>query len=145
MHVPMSLLAQNAPSYLHLHGYLSFLDNVQLTSNKNKTRRFTCPGDQVVFTCEVFRSSSLEWRNPRIHPPFSYSSNPNTHVVMSQGSFTANLTNFSAEPDTTLLTNFTSTLQVTVSKAMSRNETTVMCLRGNTGENKTDNFTYAGE
>ena len=42
-----------------------------------------------------------------------------------------------------LQANFTSTLQVTVSRTMRRNETTVMCFSG-TLENATDNFTVGG-
>ena len=141
MHVPMSLLAQIAPSCLHLHGYLSFLDNVQLTSNKNTTRRFTCPGDRVVFTCEVFRSSFLEWQNPLINQSTTFTASSPPREVLHRGPFNATLINVTG---INLQANFTSTLQVTVNRTMiMRNETTVTCLSGML-ENATDNFIYAG-
>ena len=140
MHVPMSLLAQIAPSYLHLHGYLSFLDNVQLTSNKNTTRRFTCPGDMVVFTCQVFGSSSLAWRSPLITQRTTYTRISTPPDVLNRDPFTATLINVNGP---NLQANFTSTLQVTVSRMINRTKSTVMCLSDR--ESETDNFTVAGE
>ena len=62
-------------------------------------------------------------------------------MILPRGLLTANLIDISG---TNLNANFTSTLQVTVSRMMRKNETTVTCLSG-TLKNVTDNFTVAGE
>ena len=113
-------------------------ENIVLTSSK--TRRFTCPGDQVTFTCRVFRSSALEWRNPLITQITSYTALDTPPNILNRGLLAATLISVSG---TNLQANFTSTLQVTVSRTMRRNETTVTCLSG-TLENITDNFTVGG-
>ena len=120
-------------SFLHSVIFL-IVDNVELTSNKE--RQFTCPGDQVVFTCRVFVSTSLEWRSPLITQTASYVVGDTPPGTLPRGPLTASLINVSG-------TNFTSTLQVTASQMIMSNETTVMCL--STTANKTDNFTIAGE
>ena len=120
-------------SFLHSVIFL-IVDNVELTSNKE--RRFTCPGDQVIFTCQVFGSISLEWRSPLITQTTSYVVGDTPPGTLDRNPFTASLINVSG-------TNFTSTLQVTASQMIMSNETTVMCL--STTANKTDNFTIAGE
>ena len=110
------------------------VDNVELTSNKE--RQFTCPGDVVTFTCRVFVSTSLEWRSPLITQTTAYVVGDTPPGTLDRNPFTAALSDASG-------TNFTSTLQVTVSRMIMRDETTVMCL--STTANKTDNFTIAGE
>ena len=127
-------IGENTSSLFH---YL--VDNVKLTSNK--AREFTCPGDQVIFTCRVFRSIVLEWRNELIDQPVTYGTTDAHPVTLNRGPFTASLINVSGTP---LNSNFTSTLQVTASRMFMRNETTVMCL-SSTMKNKTDNFTVAGK
>ena len=112
---------------------------MELTSNK--TREFTCPGDHVTFTCRVFRSSALEWRNPLITQSTPYTALDTPPNILPRDPFTATLIDASG---TNLNANFTSTLQVTVSKMMRRNETTVTCLSG-TLKNVTDNFTITGK
>ena len=94
----------------------------------------------MTFTCRVFRSSALEWRNPLITQTTSYAALDTPPNILNRDPFTATLISVSG---TNLQANFTSTLQVTVSRMMRRNETTVMCFSG-TLENVTDNFTVAG-
>ena len=115
---------------------LLITENVEL--NSNKQRQFTCPGDQVIFTCRVFGSFSLEWRSPLITQTTSYtaSSPPDD---LDRSPFTASLVERSG---TGLNLNFTSTLQVTASRTFVREATTVICL--STTANKTDNFIVAG-
>ena len=90
---------------------------MELTSDK--TRQFTCPGDHVTFTCRVFRSSALEWRNPLITQTTSYVATDTPPNILPRGLLTATLIDVSG---TNLNANFTSTLQVTVSRMMMRNE-----------------------
>ena len=116
----------------------STIDNVKLTSNKE--RQFTCPGDQVIFTCRVFGSSSLEWRNPLITQITSYIAIDTPPQILNRDPLTISLISVTGTP---LNANFTSTLQVTASRMIMRDETTVMCL--STTANKTDNFTIAGK
>ena len=118
--------------------FFTFADNVELTSNK--ARQLTCPGDQVVFTCVVFGSSSLEWRSPLITEQLVYTAIDMPRQILSQGPFTASLINVSGTP---LNFNFTSTLQVNASRVFMRNAT-VMCL-SSTLESEMDNFTAAGK
>ena len=94
----------------------------------------------MTFTCQVFRSSALEWRNPLITQTTSYAAIDTPPNTLPRDPFTATLISVSG---TNLQANFTSTLQVTVSRMMRKNETTVTCLSG-TLENATDNFTVAG-
>ena len=115
------------------------IDNVELTSTK--TRQFTCPEDLVIFTCRVFRSSSLEWRSPLFTQTTSYLATDTPPRILNRGPLTISLINVSG---TTLNANFTSTLRVTASRTITRTETTVTCLSG-TAESETDNFTVAGE
>ena len=114
-------------------------DNVELTSNKQG--RFTCPGDQVTFTCRVFGSFSLEWRSPLITRTASFIASNSFPRSLDRGPFTASLINVSTN-GTFTNANFTSTLQVTASRMIMRDATTVMCL--STTANETDNFTVAG-
>ena len=114
------------------------VENVELTSDKE--RRFTCPGDQVIFTCQVLESSSLEWRSPLITQTTSYVASATPPMILNRDPFTVSLISVSGTP---LNANFTSALQVTASRMIMRSETTVMCL--STTANKADNFTVAGE
>ena len=125
-----------------LSSLLYIVDNVELTSNLNQTRQFTCPGDLVTFTCRVLQSRSLEWRSPLITQTtlFLGDAAPQSQAMLPRGPFTASLTERSG---TFVNSNFTSTLQVTASRMFMRNETTVMCL-SSTMESETDNFTVAG-
>ena len=113
-------------------------ENVELTSTK--TRQFTCPGDQVTFTCRVFESSSLEWRSPLITQPTLYLAFDVPPEVLNRDPFTASLISVSGN---NFNANFTSTLQVTASGMITRTETTVMC-RNAASDSETDNFTTAG-
>ena len=122
-----------------MSSFLYIVDNVELTSNLNQTRQFTCPGDLVTFTCRVFGSRSLEWRNPLITQTL-FLGNVDPPAMLNRSQFTAFLTERSG---TLGNSNFTSTLQVTASRMFRRNETTVMCL-SSTPESEMDNFTVAG-
>ena len=43
--------------------------NVMLSSSvAYNGRQFTCPGEIVLFTCQVFGSLSLEWNSPLVSP-----------------------------------------------------------------------------
>ena len=95
----------------------------------------------MTFTCQVFRSSALEWRNPLITQLTSYAALDTPPMILNRDPLTVSLISVSG---TNLDANFTSTLQVTVSRMMMRNETAVTCLSG-TLKNVTDNFTVAGE
>ena len=95
----------------------------------------------MTFTCQVFGSSSLEWRSPLLTQPTSYRARDTPLMILNQGPLTISLISVSG---TTLNANFTSTLQVTASRMITRTESTVMCLSG-TLESETDNFTVAGE
>ena len=95
----------------------------------------------MTFTCRVFGSSALEWRSPLITLIASYISTDTPLQTLIRGPFTATLIDISGAG---LNANFTSTLQVNLSKMMMRNETTVMCLNS-ASDNKTDNFTMAGK
>ena len=121
----------NAPLYFTV-------DNVKLTSNKEW--QFTCPGDQVTFTCRVFGSSSLEWRSPLITQITSYGADATPPMILNHDPLSISLISVSG---TNLNANFTSTLQVTASRTIQRASTLVMCL--STTTNKTDNFTIAGK
>ena len=125
-------------SYLLSVTFLT-VDNVELTSNKE--RQFSCPGDLVTFTCRVFGSASLEWRSPLITLPTSYRARDIPPGILNQGPFTISLISVSG---TTRNANFTSTLQVTASRSITRTDTTVTCLSG-TLESGTDNFTVASK
>ena len=115
------------------------VDNVELISNK--TKRFTCPGERVIFTCRVYGSVSLEWRSPLITQPTSYLATDMPPRILNRGRLSISLINVSGIP---LNANFTSTLQVTASRMIMRDSSTVMCLSG-TLKNVTDNFIVAGE
>ena len=117
------------------------VENVELTSSKQ--RQFTCPGDQVTFTCRVFGSFSLEWRSPLITQRTSFITTNSFPRSVDRGPFNASLIDISINGSAFTNANFTSTLQVTTSRMITRSETTVMCL--STAANETDNFTVGGD
>ena len=121
------------------HVIFLIVENVELTSNK-KTR-FTCPGQEVNFTCCVIGSSFLKWKNPLIRQ-IIYTANSPTSDITVRGPFIASLISVSGK-NTPLNANFTSTLQVTASRMIMRDATTVTCLSAS--DSKTDNFTVAGK
>ena len=94
----------------------------------------------MTFTCRVFGSSSLEWRNPLITQITSYIAIDTPPQILNRDPLTISLISVTGTP---LNANFTSTLQVTASRMIMRDETTVMCL--STTANKTGNFTVAGK
>ena len=134
----LSIYTCSMDTYIPLISRPLFLDNVELTSNKE--RRFTCPGDQVTFTCRVVGSVSLEWRSPLITQTTSYGAIDTPPAPLIRGPFTAFLIGVSG---TNLNANFNSTLEVTASRMILSTQATVTCL-SSTPESETDNFTTAG-
>ena len=86
------------------------VENVELTSDKE--RQFMCPGDQVIFTCRVFGSSSLEWRSPLITQTTPYVASATPPMILNCDPLTVSLISVSGTP---LNANFTSTLAINIS------------------------------
>ena len=118
---------------------LLIVDNVDLTSNKE--RLFLCPGDQVTFTCRIVESFSLEWRSPLITQTVRYTGRSTPPAIFISAPFNATLISVNGNA---LNSNMTSTLQVTASRMIMRDDTTVTCL-SSTPESESDNFTVAGK
>ena len=95
----------------------------------------------MVFTCQVFKSSSLEWRSPLITLPTTFSVGSTRGERLRRGQFIATLTDVNGG---NLQANFTSTLQINASRRFMRDKTTVMCLNGSQA-GEAGNFTVAGE
>ena len=95
----------------------------------------------MTFTCRVIGSSSLEWRSPLITQATLYSASSTPPNMLNRNPFTVTLISVSGTP---LNANFTSALQVTASRMIMRDETTVMCL-SSIPANATDTFTIAGK
>ena len=114
--------------------------NVVLTSTVVEYgRQFACEGEVVTFTCQVNRSLSLQWHSPLIRE-IIYSTRLDDPVVVSRSPFIATRTSIARDG---LNTNFTSTLQVTASRAFARINTTVEC-RNQQGVSMSSRFTVAG-
>ena len=94
----------------------------------------------MIFTCRVLGSSSLQWCCPLITQTTSYVTDATPPMILNRDPLTVSLISVSGTP---LNANFTSTLQVDVSRTIQKDATTVMCL--STTANKTDNFTVAGK
>ena len=57
-----------AGGYTHVDSCL-VAGNVMLSSSvAYNERQFTCPGEIVLFTCQVFGSLSLRWNSPLVSP-----------------------------------------------------------------------------
>ena len=114
--------------------------NVVLTSTVVKYgRQFACEGEVVTFMCQVNRSLSLQWHSPLIREIIC-STRLDDPVVVSRSPFIATRTSIARDG---LNTNFTSTLQVTASRAFARINTTVEC-RNQQGVSMSSRFTVAG-
>ena len=120
-------------SYLLSVTFLT-VDNVELTSKAVHMSWRPCD-----FHLSSVGSASLEWRSPLITEQTVYTTGSNVDDL-DRNPFTASLIERRGSP---LNSNFTSTLQVTASQMIMRDETTVMCL--STTANKTDNFTVASK
>ena len=119
---------------------ISVTGNVVLTSTVvENERHFACEGEMVIFTCQVNRSFSLQWYSPLIRL-IVYTTRSDDPVVVSRPPFIATRTSIAGSG---LNTNFTSTLQVTASRAFARNDTTVEC-RNQPGVSMSSRFTVAG-
>ena len=118
---------------------ISLAGNVVLTSTVVEDgRQFACEREMVTFTCQVVRSASLQWYSPLIRQ-IVYNIRT-TDPVVSMPPFIANLTSIAGSG---ILSNFTSTLQVTASRRFARSDTTVEC-RNQPGVNMSSRFTVAG-
>ena len=102
-------------------------------------RQFACEGEVVTFICQVNRSFSLQWYSPLIRL-IVYTTRPDDPVVVSRSPFISTHTSIARDG---LNTNFTSTLQVTASRAFARINTTVEC-RNQPGVSMSSQFTVAG-
>ena len=124
------------PKYKYLLLYLSTA-NVELYSSVNEGRQFTCPGELVIFTCQVFGSNTLEWRSPLISP-IKFSTTSMVSNIITKRPFQANLTligNSNVSEDS----NITSTLEM----IEPRDAVLVQCL--STQTNETESFTVTGK
>ena len=120
---------------------ISVAGNVVLTSTVEENgRQFACEGEMVTFTCQVNRSFSLQWYSPLIRL-IVYTTRLDDPVVVSRSPFIATRTSIARSG---FNSNFTSTLQVTASRAFTRNDTTVEC-RNQPGVNMSSRFTVAGD
>jgi len=111
---------------------------VKLTSDLQE-RNFTCEGDQITITCEVFGSISLEWESTLFQQSIVYSA-----VIDSPGRIVnrdlseANLTSLSRDGIFSN-SNITSTLTITVNTT---EDVSVQCF--STQDNDTMTFTLSG-
>lgn len=111
--------------------------NVLLESSVVESgRQFACDGELITFTCEVFGSISLQWRNELINP-ITFLSSDNAPVTLSRPPFFATLT---SRVGSGIDANFTSTLQVNASRNSSQS---VEC-RNQQQVSRELNFTTAG-
>ena len=95
-------------------------------SVESSGREFACDGEDVVFRCEVFQRSGLQWVAPPLISsavPIAFGTSARAPAVSTLGGFYAVLTAF--RQDTFPNANFTSTLQVQASSMM--NDTDVEC------------------
>ena len=111
--------------------------NVKLSSSVDEGRQFTCPGELVTFTCQVFGSISLEWKFSQSSSITYTTTSTLPDNVKREGSFEANLTLVSSG-DIARSPNITSTLRMTESM----DAVSVQCL--STQDNETESFTVAG-
>lgn len=105
---------------------------MKLSSNiEEDGRQFACPGELVIFTCEVIQSSIVQMAAEDficLNDPISFvasndigSSGPTTPTDI----FQANLTNVQRESNQTSVANFTVTLKVKTTNET--NNTEVVC------------------
>ena len=114
--------------------------NVVLTSTVIEDgRQLACDREMVTFTCQVIRSLSLQWYSPLIRQ-IVYSTLPEDPEVVSMPPFSATRTSIARGG---IISNFTSTLQVTASRMFARSDTIVEC-RNQPGVNMSSRFTVAG-
>lgn len=89
-------------------------------------REFACDGEAVVFTCELFQRSGLQWVAPpsiTSAVPIAYAASDSAPSCTDRNPFYAVLTDI--QPDTFPNANFTSILQIEASSTMS--STDVQC------------------
>ena len=116
--------------------YLLLTGNVELSSSVIEGRQFTCPGELVTFTCQVFGSISLKWQF-RFGASITYTTTNTPPDVITLSSFEANLTSISMG-DIATNSNITSTLRMTEPM----DAVSVQCL--STQDNETEAFKETG-
>ena len=109
---------------------------MELSTSVDEERQFICPGDLVIFSCQVFGSISLEWRSPLISP-ITYTAFRTPPDTINQGPFEANLISVSMG-NSSADSNITSTLRMTES----RSNISLQCL--STQNNETESFSTTG-
>jgi len=105
---------------------------VMLTSSVQQAGRQTaCPGETVIFTCDVLDDVALQWIAGNQIPstdPISFLPNSQTDTI-SRGSFTATLVSAIGNPNNIQRARFRSQLTVTVVEGSGLNGTKVTCNR----------------
>jgi len=105
---------------------------VALTSSVQQAgRQAACPGETVIFTCNVLDDFTLQWIAGNQIPftdPISFL--PNTQIdTISRGDFTATLVSAIRNPNNNQKARFRSQLTVTVVEGSGLNGTQVTCNR----------------
>ena len=105
---------------------------VTLTSSGQQDgRQAACPGETVIFTCNVLDDFALQWIAGNQIPntdPISFL--PNSRIdTIPRGDFTATLVSAIGNPNNTLKARFRSQLTVTVVEGSGLNGTQVTCNR----------------
>lgn len=111
---------------------------MELSSSVDERRQFTCPGELIIFTCQVFGTISLEWRSPLISS-ITYTAFRTPPDTITRSPFEANLISVNTG-NIPANSNITSTLRMTEP----RNEVSVQCLNA-AGDNRTETFTTTGQ
>ena len=118
----------------------------QLVLNSSVTqsgREFACDGERVTFTCKVVRSSILQWNIPSISDnSITYRAGLMPPAIASRQAFLATLKSTAGDGAST---NFTSTLQVNVSREIPHNVITVECRNHREEDAMEASFTVASE
>ena len=111
---------------------------VELSSTVDGGRQFTCPGELVTFTCQVFGSTCLEWHIPP-NTSITYTNTSMPPGTITKRQFEGNLTLISIGNVVPVDSNITSTLKMTEPM----DEVSVQCL--STQDNETQSFTITGK
>lgn len=87
-------------------------------------RQFTCPGEIVLFTCQVFGSPYLQWNSPLVSVSIAFTATDTAPTFISLPPFWVGLTR---NTGVGLNRNLTSTLQVNTSRTFQRADTIIQC------------------
>ena len=98
--------------------------NIMLTSSvADSGRQFTCPGEIVLFTCQVFGSPYLQ-RNSPLVSPIIFTAIDTPPIFISRPPFLVSLTR---NTGVGLNTSLTSILQVNTSRTFQQADTIIQC------------------